>query len=263
MRAYRVAYDGRPFFGFQRQPDVPTVEDELFDGLRELDLPFTDRPSKYAAAGRTDAGVSAVAQTVAFDAPDWLTPAAFSAPLPDSIRVWAEATAPPDFHATHDATYREYTYHLYAPDTPTDRIDALETALSGRADFHNLTPDDTGTIRTVDLDIEPTDEFLTLNVTAGGFPRHLVRRIATLVEEVISGRRSMAAVDRILGPDPIDGPDGVGPAPAAFLVLTDVGYDLDFESDESTREKTRELFDERRKRHLGIAAAAETITRRL
>ncbi|MFB6218385.1 MAG: tRNA pseudouridine(38-40) synthase TruA, partial [Halobacteriaceae archaeon] len=64
MRAFRLAYDGRPFHGFQRQPDVPTVEGALLDALDALDIPFAgDTPSGYAAAGRTDRGVSAVAQT--------------------------------------------------------------------------------------------------------------------------------------------------------------------------------------------------------
>jgi len=79
MRAYRVAYDGRPYSGFQRQPDVPTVEGTVLAALGRLGVCELDAiPEGYAAAGRTDAGVSAVAQTVAFDAPDWLAPAAFN-----------------------------------------------------------------------------------------------------------------------------------------------------------------------------------------
>ena len=69
MRAYRIAYDGRPYYGFQRQPDVPTVEDDLFDALRALDAFSGEKPPSYAAAGRTDAGVSALAQTVALRPP--------------------------------------------------------------------------------------------------------------------------------------------------------------------------------------------------
>ncbi|MUV89804.1 tRNA pseudouridine(38-40) synthase TruA, partial [Halapricum sp. CBA1109] len=36
MDAYRIAYDGRPFRGFQRQPDVATVSDTLIDALDSL-----------------------------------------------------------------------------------------------------------------------------------------------------------------------------------------------------------------------------------
>jgi len=79
MRAFRVAYDGEPYRGFQRQPHGDTIEDALFEGLRALGVGFRDgSPAGYAAAGRTDAGVSARAQTVAFEAPDWLSPRARS-----------------------------------------------------------------------------------------------------------------------------------------------------------------------------------------
>src|SRR6056297_1923774 len=102
MRAFRVAYDGRPYHGFQRQPDVPTVENTLFDALAALGV-ADGKPAGYAAAGRTDAGVSALAQTVAFACPDWLSPAALNSELPATIRAWASADAEPDFHATHHA----------------------------------------------------------------------------------------------------------------------------------------------------------------
>ncbi|EMA33227.1 tRNA pseudouridine(38-40) synthase TruA [Halobiforma nitratireducens] len=124
LRAYRIAYDGTDYYGFQRQPSVPTVEGAIFAALRSLEVfdperESTDtdanRPDGYAAAGRTDSGVSAVAQTIAFEAPDWLTPRALNSDLPADVRAWAVADAPPEFHATHHATRREYTYQLYAP----------------------------------------------------------------------------------------------------------------------------------------------------
>ena len=140
MDAYRIAYDGRPFRGFQRQPDVPTVEDAVFDALRDLGVFAGDAPPGYAAAGRTDAGVSAVAQTVAFEAPEWLSPAAFNGELPASVRAWARADAPDGFHATHDAVAREYVYHLHALEADPGRARAALDALAGEHDFHNLTP---------------------------------------------------------------------------------------------------------------------------
>ena len=38
MRAFRLAYDGTPYYGFQRQPDLPTVEDAVFDALEALEV---------------------------------------------------------------------------------------------------------------------------------------------------------------------------------------------------------------------------------
>jgi tRNA pseudouridine(38-40) synthase len=74
--------------GFQRQPHDETVEDALFGALWDLDVAFEDgSPVGYTAAGRTDAGVSARAQTVAFEAPEWLRPRAFDAELPTDVRA--------------------------------------------------------------------------------------------------------------------------------------------------------------------------------
>jgi tRNA pseudouridine38-40 synthase len=250
MRAFRVAYDGRPYFGFQRQPDVPTVEDALLGALADLGvLDDADIPPGYAAAGRTDAGVSALAQTVAFEAPDWLTPAAFNAELPAAIRAWAHADGPADFHATHDATRRIYRYYLYAPNLDDGRVRAALDALSGEGDFHNLTTDDEGTVRTLDADCSRSeaDDFLVLTLAADGFARHMVRRIVALVQAVGSGASDLDRIERVLGPDPIDGPAGVPTAPATPLVLADVTYPgLSFESDAEAVASAREIFGERR-----------------
>jgi len=249
MRAFRVAYDGRPFHGFQRQPDVPTVEAAVFDGLRELDVldATVDKPPRYAAAGRTDAGVSAIAQTVAFESPEWLTPAALNGELPASIRAWASADTSSAFHATHDATARTYTYHLHAPAADVDRAREVLSALSGEHDFHNLTPDESGTVRTLDPTIEPDGEFLVFTLRAGGFSRQLVRRVVALVEEVATGAAPLAKVDRVLSSEPLSGPEGIGPAPAAGLVLTGVAYpDLEFHVDSEAAASAHEVFEQRR-----------------
>ena len=245
MRAFRLAYDGRPYRGFQRQPDVPTVEGVLLDACRELDLLAADGdvPPGYAAAGRTDAGVSAVAQTVAFEAPAWCTPRALDGALPDGVHAWAAADVPDGFHATHDATRRAYAYHLPAPDADLDRARAAADRLSGERDLHNLTPDDAGTVRTLDVGVERDGEFLVLAVASDGFPRHLVRRVATLVGDVARGDRPPAFVDRVLDLEPLEGPDGVAPAPPEGLVLVEVDYpDVAFEADDEAVAAARETF---------------------
>jgi tRNA pseudouridine38-40 synthase len=247
QRAFRLAYDGAPFHGFQRQPDVPTVEDALFSALRELGI-REDEPAAYSAAGRTDAGVSAAAQTVTFECPGWCDPAALNSELPDSIRAWASADVT-DFHATYDAREREYVYFLAAPDFDDTGAFEAATRLSGEHDFHNLTPDETGTVRDVSIDLERDGAFLVVAVQAGGFPRQLVRRLLSLLRAVASGAAPPSKVDRVLGAEAIDGPEGVPPAPAHPLVLADVAYDIEFAVDPGGAGTAREQFNDRRREH--------------
>lgn len=255
MRAFRIAYDGRPFSGFQRQPDVATVEDVLLDALESLDVldPEADAgaglrptPPGYAAAGRTDAGVSAAAQTVAFQAPAWLTPRVLSAELPASIHAWARADVPAgepsaaaDFHATHDATERTYRYFLHAPEADPERAAAVLDAVAGEHDFRALTPDESGTVRTLRTCMTTTGPHLVLEVTAGGFPRHLVRRLAALVEIVANGGRPIGIVEDVLAASlPED--EGIPNAPAEPLVLAYVTYpELSFTVDPDAADEAR------------------------
>jgi tRNA pseudouridine38-40 synthase len=259
VRAYRIAYDGQPYHGFQRQPDVSTVEDTLFDALRALDVLESDKPPQYAAAGRTDAGVSAVVQTVAFDPPEWLSPAAFNSELPASVRVWASAEAPSDFHATHHAIQREYTYFLYAPDADESRVRRALDTLAGEHDFHNLTPDSTGTRRTLSTGLVRDGRFLSLRFRSDGFPRQFVRRAVSLVASVAREEAGVERIERALSAEPLLGPAGIEPASPAPLVLTGVSYDLSFTVDEEAARRTRDLFRRLRVEHATRARVAGRI----
>lgn len=289
-RAFRVAYDGRAYAGFQRQPHADTVEGTILSALSDHDIvdpgdgPTHATPPGYAAAGRTDAGVSAVAQTVAFAAPDWLTPRAFNGQLPGSVRVWAAADVPETFHATHDAVRRTYRYYLYAPASdstavagegtraPADDERAVDDAavddalarLSGTNDFHNLTSDDTGTVRDLRATATRADEFLVIEVTAGGFPRALVRRLVAAVAAVGRGTAEPTLLDRLLADEPVSGPYGVGPAPPDPLVLWDVDYDgVAFVVDDDAAASALSAFDTRYREARRAAAATGAIRDRL
>lgn len=247
MRAFRLAYDGRSYLGFQRQPDVPTVEGVLLDGLRDLDLlgPQGAPPSGYAAAGRTDAGVSAVAQAIAFESPDWCTPRVLDGALPAGVHTWAAADVPDDFHATHDATRRAYVHHLPAAGVDFERASVATERLSGAHDFHNLTSDDGGAVRDLEVTVERDGDFLVLKVASDGFPRHLVRRLATLLDEVARDETSLGFIDRVLASEPLDGPDGIPPAPPEGLLLVEVDYPgVTFVPDEEAVAAARETFEE-------------------
>lgn len=262
MRAFRIAYDGTPYYGFQRQPSVPTVEDALFDALRELSVTEGEKPAEYAAAGRTDRGVSALAQTVALEAPDWLTPRALNAELPADVRAWASADAPEGFHATHHAASREYVYHLHAP---LETIDAAAVeralgALSGIHDYHNLTPDDENTERDLSLEAAREGDHLRLSVRAGGFSRQLVRRLVSLVAGVGRGEYPEARIERTFSPEPLPGHKGIPPAPPEPLVLAAVEYpDLGFVADAEAAASARRVFEQRRRERRTGARVAQTI----
>ena len=255
-RAFRIAYDGRPYHGFQRQPDVTTVEGELFGALRRLGVFEGDKPPGYAAAGRTDAGVSARAQTVALDAPEWLSPSALNGELAPGILAWAGADAPEDFHATHDANWREYRYFWYAPGVADDRAGRALDRLLGEQDFHNLTPDDELTTRDLAGGLARDGDFVVVTVRASGFCRELVRRVVSLVQDVTESG-DVDRIDRILSSEPVAGPEGVPPAPAGPLVLHDVDYALEFtvaaDAADAVRESFADLYVQRRA--LGRAAS--------
>ena len=261
MRAFRLAYDGRPFYGFQRQPDVPTVEGTLLSTLETAGIVDDGgTPPGYAAAGRTDAGVSAVEQTVAFEAPDWCTPAALNGRLPGSIRAWGAADAPEGFHATHDASRRAYTYHLHAPDADDSVAQEAARRLSGQHDFHNLTSDETGTVRDADVAVERDGEFLVVSVAAGGFPRGFVRRLVGVLAEVAVEGQPLDRVAEVLGEASLQGGRGVPRMPPEPLVLTGVDYpDLDFVVDEEARASARAVFEERRVAGLERVRVAESV----
>jgi tRNA pseudouridine38-40 synthase len=257
----RIAYDGQPYHGFQRQPDVETVEDRIFTALRNLTiLEGDDPPSGYAAAGRTDAGVSAVAQTIAFDAPQWLTPAALNSELPKSIRAWASASPSAGFHATHDASSRTYSYFLYAPDADETATSAALAALAGDHDFHNFTPDSTGTRRTLSTTLRRDGPILVLTFQAGGFARQLVRRLVTIVAEIARGDAELERIERLFQDETVSGPAGVSPAPPAPLVLTAVEYPgLSFQVDPEAATRTRSIFQRLHTERIASARVAGSI----
>ncbi len=258
MRAFRLAYDGIDYRGFQRQPHGETIEDELLEALRELGIEFEGgSPVGYAAAGRTDAGVSARAQTIALETPPWLSPRALNGELPDPIRAWAAADVPASFHATHDAEERVYRYFLYADGSDDAEAKTAAEKLSDEHDFHNFTPDETGTERDLSVSVRRDGPFLVVDCRAGGFSRQLVRRLVSALDAVASGRRPPSYIDRALGPEPLSGPDGIAPAAPEPLVLVDVEYPgVTFETDERALEATCRVFEERRRRRLASARVA-------
>lgn len=213
MVHYKVtlAYDGTQFFGFQRQGQVRTVQLEVETALRKLNW----QGRAILSSGRTDSGVHAVGQVIAFDL-DWThgeqnLGRALNANLPDDVAVKDVEIAHEDFHPRYDAVSRCYQYHLwfaqnrdplkdrYAwriwPPCEGDRLQNAARLLLGTHDFAAFgTPPRPGgsTIRTVfqtswQVDGEGTWSF---QVEANAFLYHMVRRMVFV--QVLVGQQRIS-----------------------------------------------------------------------
>lgn len=108
-----VAYDGTGYSGFQRQANAPTIQEALEQTLASL----TTHSTPVIAAGRTDAGVHACGQVIAFE-PQWRHDWAqlqrgMNALLPDQIAVRGLEPTEEAFHPRFDARRRRYRYYIY------------------------------------------------------------------------------------------------------------------------------------------------------
>ncbi|MRR32023.1 tRNA pseudouridine synthase A, partial [bacterium] len=108
-----IAYDGTNFQGFQRQGSSRTVQAEIEAALRQLDW----QAGAIFYSGRTDSGVHASGQVIAFDL-EWAHSAealgrALNAHLPADIAVRDVSLAAADFHPRFNATARRYRYRLF------------------------------------------------------------------------------------------------------------------------------------------------------
>jgi tRNA pseudouridine38-40 synthase len=108
-----IAYDGSDFAGFQRQPAQRTVQ-----GVLELALArISQQPVQSRGCSRTDSGVHAEAQVVAFTTYRELTPErwvlALNRYLPPDVAVHDAAPCPPDYDPRFDAAEKTYRYLLY------------------------------------------------------------------------------------------------------------------------------------------------------
>lgn len=107
-----VEYDGTKYYGFQWQPGLPTIQDEVEKAINK----FCGRSSRAMAASRTDAGVHAKGQVVSFWAREGLSTMAMIKALnyylPTNIVVKTACRTSDDFNVRRDALSREYCYYI-------------------------------------------------------------------------------------------------------------------------------------------------------
>jgi tRNA pseudouridine38-40 synthase len=233
-----IEYDGSGFSGWALQPGVRTVQAELERALAVL----LDEPVTLTVAGRTDAGVHALAQVASYEGLP-VRAAALNALLPADVAVLAVEVAPAGFNARFDATSRAYTYRVLARPSRSallrgrvlhwsfpadlDALQACAAALVGTHDFRAFTPSDTYHVR-FERDVyaaawesRPGGE-LAFFIEADTFMRHMNRILVGTMLQVARHQRSVADFCALLNGRPRT---EAGPtAPAHGLYLAGVGY---------------------------------------
>ena len=233
----RVEYDGTDFAGFQVQPGRRTVQGELETALARLS---DEAKRRVAGAGRTDAGVHASGQVIAFTYAGRLTSEgleqALDALLPPDVAISGVRRVPDGFDPRRAARYREYRYTVWnGPRSPLRERTALGVRVPldsaamervgsvfvGRRDFRAIGAMGRSPVRTVhSVRVRRTGRTVTIDVCADAFLRGMVRRMVALLLEVGQGKMDETAVRSALaGPGPaLDG----AAAPAKGLCLRHV-----------------------------------------
>ncbi|MDD4126054.1 MAG: tRNA pseudouridine(38-40) synthase TruA, partial [Methanomicrobium sp.] len=136
--AFEVSYIGTFFYGSQQQTGKRTVMGEIIRCLGELNLFLSESDAKIAMSGRTDRGVHAKRQIIAFDTeyPERAV-TAINKKLPADIRVTGWMEVPPGFNPRFEAKNRTYRYY-FPSDIPglSYDTDKMKAAAAVRSEEH-------------------------------------------------------------------------------------------------------------------------------
>jgi tRNA pseudouridine38-40 synthase len=206
-----VEYDGTDFAGFQVQPGARTVQGALEAALATLSGGVRQ---PVDGAGRTDAGVHATGQVIAFSYAGRLPAArlteALNGLLPPDVAVRDLRPAARGFHPRYAARYREYRYTVWnGPRSPLRERTALRvrshldeaamaraaTAFEGRHDFSAFGGADPQPVRNVQrVRVRRDGHQVTIDVRADAFLRGMVRRMVAALLAVGAGKIDETAV---------------------------------------------------------------------
>ena len=241
-----IGYDGTDFHGWQTQPGVRTVQEELEQVISRA----VRHPAQIVGASRTDSGVHARGQTAHLrttcSIPTRSLRRAIACRLSPDVTVVDVSEVPPDFHATRDAQGKLYRYTMYNTGhhpveqmatryawhmwhtLDFERMRAAAALLVGRHDFAGFankgSPRET-TVRTIDrINIWRRYERVFVDVEGGGFLYNQVRIIVGTLVEIGRGHWPPERITEILasGDRAYAGPT----APPEGLCLEWVRYDM-------------------------------------
>jgi tRNA pseudouridine38-40 synthase len=244
MPRYRltIEYDGTPFVGWQRQDNGASVQGELEQAIYK----FSGELSVVTGAGRTDAGVHAMAQVAHFDLTkefpaDKVRDALNHFLRPHPIAVIASETAAPDFHARFSATGRRYFYRFMcrrAPpmleanrvwhvvrDLDADVMHASAQALIGNHDFTTFRSSECqakSPVKTLDrLDVRRAGDEIHVEAHARSFLHNQVRSMVGSLKLVGEGKWQIGDMAKALAAKDRTACGTVAPPEGLYLVNVD------------------------------------------
>jgi len=237
-----VEYDGTRYCGFQRQRSQPTIQAELERAIGR----FTGEEAKIKAASRTDTGVHARGQVVAFQTrapyPAQVFLKALNHFLPKDIAIKSVYGVPEGFNVRREAMSREYHYTILNSRVPSPlsrgfshqvdqsldlgRMKEAAKLLLGRHDYRSFAGSLKGRksgVRTMyRCDIDNTDSFTIFTFEADAFLPQQIRMMVGSLLKVGFGKMSPQEFKALLDSGK---PGAGGPAvPPAGLCLTAIKY---------------------------------------
>jgi len=231
-----LAYDGTDYFGWQVQPDLPTLQGTLAESIREI----TGDETLPQGSGRTDTGVHAQGQVVSLvlqsNVPADRLHRALNRRLPAAIRVLQCTSVPASFHARTNVLNKTYEYRIFERRTAGSReehiclphvaryvwdcrwplsLEPMQQAaatLVGTHDFTSFAARDMDRTRRAAGVNQPVDNVRTIfasawsrenglliyRVTGNGFLHHMVRNIVGTCMEIGAGRIPADSISAIL-----------------------------------------------------------------
>ncbi len=231
--AVKFAYDGRKFHGYARQPNLKTVEGELIKLLVKHGFIEDAKESFFRSASRTDKGVSALCNVIAFNTNTTKKHLLQTLSNEDSsILIYGIKDVEPEFNPRY-AKFRHYRYYLPVANLDIEKIVSASAYFTGEHDFSNFAKLEPhrNPIRTIDnILFAQENDFLIIDFFAQTFLWHQIRRIISALIKVGKGKLDEKDINEtLINPDiKVD----FGLAPAEPLILKDVVYNFKFEYDE-------------------------------
>ena len=236
-----LSYNGKPFSGWQIQPNGITVQQRIEEALSTI----LRRPMSIVGAGRTDAGVHAQLMVAHFDSEEPISDLPFLADklnrlLPKDIAIDRIVPVAPDAHARFDATSRTYKYYLTAKKNPFNYdlvyryIGKLDYDLMNEAcrvlfeytdftSFSKLHTDvKTNNCRIMEAGWKQEGDVWVFTIRADRFLRNMVRAIVGTLLEVGRGKLSLFGFREVI--EAKDRGRAGTSAPGHALYLVDVTY---------------------------------------